>query len=127
AGIRYRYYASLPHLKGESKTTSVGSVSRISATDIENVVINSVKEHLAAQRGEPSASNEYGEDRSLIAEQVVRVDVHKKCLVLRLNVVGQEEAHPTDGELITIPWVKPPSRKSRQILIPLGASQSEVR
>src|SRR4051794_19159821 len=71
AGIRYRYYASLPHLKGESKTTSVGSVSRIPATDIENVVINSVKEHFAAQRGEPSASNEYREDRSVIAEQVV--------------------------------------------------------
>src|SRR6266446_6694455 len=36
AGIRYRYYASLPHLKGESKTVSVGSVSRIPATDIED-------------------------------------------------------------------------------------------
>src|SRR3954451_15314446 len=39
AGIRYRYYASLPHLKGESKTLSVGSVSRIPATDIEDIVI----------------------------------------------------------------------------------------
>jgi site-specific DNA recombinase len=33
AGLRYRYYVSLPHLKGESKTVSVGSVSRIPATD----------------------------------------------------------------------------------------------
>jgi hypothetical protein len=29
--------------------------------------------------------------------------------------------------LISIPWEKPPSRKSRQILVPLGASRGEVR
>ena len=36
AGVRYRYYVSLPHLHGESKTASVGSVSRVPATDIED-------------------------------------------------------------------------------------------
>src|SRR3954447_9176217 len=84
AGIRYRYYASQPHFKGESKTTSVGSVSRIPAPDIENIVIKSVKAHLAAQHGQPNASNAYADDRSLIAEQVVRIDVHKNSLMLRL-------------------------------------------
>src|SRR5260370_12854893 len=43
-GIRYRYYVSLPHLKGESKTVSVGSVSRIPATDIEDIIVKSVNE-----------------------------------------------------------------------------------
>jgi site-specific DNA recombinase len=127
AGIRYRYYASLPHLKGESKTVSVGSVSRIPASDIENIVIESVKEHLAAQHGKPNASNTCGEDRSLIAEQVGRIDVHKNCLMVRLKVADQEDCHSMDGELISIPWEKPPSRKSRQILVPLGASRIEVR
>jgi DNA invertase Pin-like site-specific DNA recombinase len=126
-GIRYRYYASLPHLRGESKTVSVGSVSRIPATDIENIVIKSVKEHLAAQRGERRASNPYGDDRSLIAEQMVRIDAHKNCLMVRLKVTDQEESDSADGELLSIPWEKPPSRKSRQILVPLGASRSEVR
>jgi site-specific DNA recombinase len=126
-GIRYRYYASLPHLRGESKTVSVGSVSRIPATDIENIVIKSVKEHLAAQRGERRASNPSGDDRSLIAEQVVRIDAHKNCLIVRLKVTDQEESDSTDGELLSIPWEKPLSRKSRQILVPLGASRSEVR
>ena len=32
-----------------------------------------------------------------------------------------------DGQLLSIPWQKPPSRKSRQILIPLGVSRNEVR
>jgi hypothetical protein len=36
AGIRYRYYVSLPHLRGESKTASVGSISRIPAAEIEH-------------------------------------------------------------------------------------------
>ena len=40
AGIRYRYYASLPHLKAMSKTASVGSVSRIPAADIEASLSN---------------------------------------------------------------------------------------
>src|SRR3979411_558021 len=35
AGLRYPYYVSLPHLKGDSKTLSVGPVPRIPATDIE--------------------------------------------------------------------------------------------
>jgi site-specific DNA recombinase len=127
AGIRYRYYTSAPHLKGESKTTSVGSVSRIPATDIENIVIKSVKQHLAGQQGKPGASNAYGEDRSRIAEQVVRINVHKNCLMVRLKVANQEECHSTDRELMSIPWEKPPSRKSRQILLPIGVFRSEVR
>ena len=57
AGMRYRYYASLPHLKGESKTTSVGSISRIPATDIEAIVVKSAKEHLGVQHGQSSASS----------------------------------------------------------------------
>ena len=44
AGIRYRYYVSLPHLHGESKTASVGSVSRVPATDIEDTVVKSLNE-----------------------------------------------------------------------------------
>ncbi len=57
AGIRYRYYVSLPHLKGESKTVSVGSVSRIPAADIEDIIVKSVNEHPAAQHDQPSSSS----------------------------------------------------------------------
>jgi site-specific DNA recombinase len=128
AGIRYRYYASLPHLKGESKTASVGSVSRIPATDIEDIIVNSVNEHLVAQHGPPTSRSAHADDRGmLIAEQVVRIDVHKDRLIVRFKSVGTEESHPKDGQLQSIPWQKPPSRKSRQILIPLGVSRNEVR
>jgi site-specific DNA recombinase len=128
AGIRYRYYVSLPHLKGESKTVSVGSVSRIPATDIEDIIIKSVNEHLVAQHGESSSTSAHAVDRSVIAEQVVRIDVHKNRLVARFKSAGPEEgSHSTDDQLLSIPWQKPPSRKSRQILIPLGVPRNEVR
>jgi DNA invertase Pin-like site-specific DNA recombinase len=129
AGIRYRYYASLPHLKGESKTVSVGSVSRIPATDIEDIIVKSVNEHLVAQRGQPGSSSAHADDRGvMIAEQVVRIDVHKDRLIVRFKSAGTEEgSHSTDGQLLSIPWQKPPSRKSRQILIPLGVPRNEVR
>jgi site-specific DNA recombinase len=129
AGIRYRYYASLPHLKGESKTVLVGSVSRIPATDIEDITVKSVNEHLVAQHGQPTASTAHAEDPGvMIAEQVVRIEVHKDRLIVRFRSAGTEEgSHSTDGQSLSIPWQKPPSRKSRQILIPLGVARNEVR
>jgi hypothetical protein len=122
AGIRYRYYISLPHLKGESRTVSVGSVSRIPATDIEDIIVKSVNEHLVAQPDQRSSSRAHADDRGvMIAEQVVRIDVHKDRLIVRFKYAGtEEESHSTDAQLLSIPWQKPPSRKSRQILIPLG-------
>jgi site-specific DNA recombinase len=127
AGIRYRYYASLPHLKGESKTVSVGSVSRIPATDIEDIIVKSVNEHLVAPHDQPTPSSANADDRGvMIAEQVVRIDVHKDRLIVRFKSAGTEQ-ESTDGQLLSIPWQKPPSRRSRQILIPLGVARNEVR
>ncbi len=129
AGIRYRYYVSLPHLNGESKTSSVGSVSRIPATDIEDIIVKSVNEHVCAQHDQPNSSGAHADDRGvIIAEQVVRIDVHRDHLIVRFKSAGTEEGSPsTDGDLLSIPWQKPPSRKSRQILIPLGVPKNEVR
>jgi site-specific DNA recombinase len=49
AGIRYRYYASASVLNGEAKTASAGSVSRVPAADIEDIVLKSLEAHFAAQ------------------------------------------------------------------------------
>ena len=124
AGIRYRYYVSLPHLNGESKTVSIGSVSRIPATAIEDLIVKSVNEHLVAQHGQLSSSSAQADDRGvMLAEQVVRIDVHKDRLIVRFKSAGNEEGSVS----LSIPWQKPPSRKSRQILIPLGVPKNEVR
>src|SRR5882757_6740302 len=56
AGIRYRYCVSLPPLHGESKTASVGSVSRVAATDTEDIIVKCLNEHLIAQKAKPASS-----------------------------------------------------------------------
>src|SRR3954466_13906469 len=72
AGIRYRYYVSLPHLHGESKIASVGSVSRIPATDIEDIVLKSITEHLIARRERPASGAANVGDRKLVIERSAR-------------------------------------------------------
>jgi hypothetical protein len=59
-------------------------------------------------------------------EQVVRIDVHEDRLVIRLKSADDEET-PHAADVLSIPWQKPPSRKSRQILIPHGIPKSEIR
>src|SRR3979411_416369 len=77
AGVRYRYYVSLPHLHGESKTGSVGSISRISATEIEDVIVKSLTEHLIVQKEKLASSTANIDDRQLILEQVARIEVQE--------------------------------------------------
>jgi site-specific DNA recombinase len=67
-------------------------------------------------------------DGKAALEQVVRIDVHEDRLAIRLKSAHDEEtADAADGHLLSIPWQKPPSRKSRQILIPDGIPKSEIR
>src|SRR5258707_371869 len=128
AGARYRYYVSLPHLHGESKTASVGSVSRVPATDIENIIVKSLNEHLIAQKETPASSRTRVRDSKAALEQVVRIDVYEDRLAVRLKSAGDDEtSDAADGYLLSIPWQKPPSRKSRQILIPHGIPKTEIR
>jgi site-specific DNA recombinase len=127
AGVRYRYYVSLPHLHGESKTASVGSVSRVPATDIESVIVKSLNEHLIAQKEKPASSLSHVRDGKAALEQVARIDVHEDRLAVRLKSADEETSEAADEHLLSIPWQKPPSRKSRQILIPHGIPENEIR
>jgi site-specific DNA recombinase len=127
AGVRYRYYVSLPHLHGESKTASVGSVSRVPATDIESTIVKSLNEHLIAQKEKPFFSLTLVRDGKAALERVARIDVHEDRLAVRLKSAGGEASDAADDYLLSIPWQKPPSRKSRQILIPHGIPKSEIR
>jgi site-specific DNA recombinase len=128
SGVRYRYYASLPHLHGESKTASVGSVSRVPATDIEDVIVKSLHEHLIAQKEKPSSSGTQVGDRKVLQDSIERIDVHENHLTIRLKSADDDEtSDSTDDHLLCIPWQKPPSKKDRQILLPHSVPRSEVR
>jgi site-specific DNA recombinase len=125
AGVRYRYYVSTPFLHGEAKTASAGSVSRVPAAEIEDVVVKSLREHLAANEATISAAR-LG-DLGTLALLVAGIVVHKDRLVIQLKSDNAEEASvcPDDRSLI-IPWQKTPSKKPRQILLP-HTSRSNFR
>jgi site-specific DNA recombinase len=128
SGIRYRYYVSLPHLHGESKTAPVGSVSRIPATNVEDVIVKSVREHLIAQKEKPSFSGTQVGDRKVFQDSIPRIDVHGDRLNIQLKSGDDEETSDTTSDhILSIPWQKPPSKRARQILLPRGIPRNEVR
>jgi hypothetical protein len=128
AGIRYRYYVSTRVLHGEAKTASAGSISRVPAPDIEDIVVKFLKEHLAARKDGATTSVVRLGNRGALAQLVAGIVVHKDRLIVRLKSNDADEAsdYPDDRSL-TIPWQKPPSKRSRRILLPRDASRGDVR
>jgi site-specific DNA recombinase len=128
AGVRYRYYVSTPFLHGEAKTAAAGSVSRVPAADIEDTTVKSLREHLATKQDPSSTSATHFADRGALAQLVAGIVVHRDQLIIRLKSDHADEASDCpDDQSLTIPWQKPPSKKSRQILLPHNASRSDVR
>src|SRR5438552_16933651 len=74
-GIKYRYYLSSPLLHGQPGRG--GSVRRVPAAEVEALVECAVREHL----GDPTES----EDRDLIRNHVVRVEVQAGQLTVELR------------------------------------------
>jgi site-specific DNA recombinase len=85
AGLRYRYYVSLPHLHGESKTACVGSVSRVPAADAEDTIVKALDEYLIAHKEKPASGIAHPSNRSAVLERVARIEVHRDRLVIQFN------------------------------------------
>ena len=105
-----------------------GSVSRVPAADIEDTVVKSLNEHLAAKRNGSTTSALPLGNRSTLAELIAGIFVHRDRLVVRFKSDHTDEASDRpDDQSLTIPWQKPPSKRARRILLPHNASRSEVR
>jgi site-specific DNA recombinase len=78
-GARYRYYVS--HAILQKRENDAGSVSRISAPDVERVVVKAVREYCA------SGSNgdaDLIDDRELIARHVERITINSSAIETQL-------------------------------------------
>jgi hypothetical protein len=128
AGIRYRYYVSTPFLHGEAKTASAGSVSRVPAADIEDTVVKFLREYLATEDEGATTGIVPLWGRGDLAQLVAGIVVHRERLLIRLKSDNTDEGSDSpDYQEHTIPWQKPPSKRSRRILLPHNASRSDVR
>jgi hypothetical protein len=131
AGLRYRYYVSSPHLHGESKTAAVGSVSRVPAADIEEIVVKSLNEHPVPENGAGTSNVVRASDRETILGRIGRIDVYRDQLLVRFKSDDPadlaEAGSSSQTQNLAIPWLKPPSKRPRQILLPHGVSRRAVR
>ena len=118
-GIKYRYYISSALLQGRAK--QAGTVSRISAHEIEALILKSVRDHL----DEPTTEIE---DAVLIHDHVVRVEVQPDRLVIRLaKSKGADRKRKRSRDVIKVPWHKTPSTRRREILQPESGSPQDAR
>jgi site-specific DNA recombinase len=114
-GVRYRYYVS--HAILQKRKTDAGSVARVPAAEIETLVLDGIRKHLAST-GETNHSTTIA-DRDLIERHVERVIIKPQALEVRLVPTSEASAlteEPgtkdlTPGQLptpaITLAWAAP--------------------
>jgi site-specific DNA recombinase len=97
-GVRYRYYVS--HAILQKRKAEAGSVARVPAPEIENLVLDGVRKHRAsmAVAEQPTAMD----DRHLIERYVDSVIVKPQALEIRL-VLASEASAPTAEPSINAP------------------------
>ena len=119
SGVRYRYYASAVLFQGQSNKAP--KLKRVPGVEIENLVLAAARKHLVllprnrAQANDTPSSN----DRELISNHVVRVDVNRDHLAVQL--APQARMKRRRG-LLKIPWKKTPSKQPREIIPPASSS-----
>ncbi len=142
-GRRWRYYVSRAALSGRKQ--EAGSVVRIPAAEIENLIANAVGAHLAARanaidgchagrdggRGDCAITqNESGRmPRYLPSENDVRnaigratVSATRIEIVLNELIVGEGQ-----DRVLTLPWTRASSRRRREIIQGVGEAQRPLR
>ena len=118
-GARYRYYVS--HAMLQNRKGEAGNIARVPAPEIESLVCEGMRRHLAAMGEAGPATG--SADRDLIERHVARVIVTPQALEVRLNPAGEQAEDPRPAS--RLPAVRQ-SRSSfpgsRQALWPLRAS-----
>src|SRR6202023_2620567 len=100
-GLKYRYSLSCVLFHGAAERA--GSVRRVPATDIEALVIRSVREHL-----KPSQEID---DRSLVNTHVARVEVQPEQLVIQLAETQRSDRQNEGANgALQVSWQKTISR-----------------
>ena len=114
---KYRYYLSSALFNGAADCA--GSVRRVPATDIEALVIKSVREHL--KPAQPI------DDRNLVATHVARVELQPSELIIHLAQLEVSDRKVSAENSLRIAWRKAPTTRRREILLPEGTLQQNAR
>jgi DNA invertase Pin-like site-specific DNA recombinase len=119
-GIKYRYYLSSALLQGQPD--QAGSVSRVPAAEIENLVLHTLRHHRSQSADK--------DDVTLIQAHVARVEVCSDHLTIHLTDKDKQAGgskRPRGRSVLHVSWRKTPSRRRREILLPASSSRDGVR
>jgi site-specific DNA recombinase len=119
-GIKYRYYLSSSLLHGQPGRA--GSVRRVPAADVEALVASAVRGHI-----EDSTERD---DRDLIRDHVVRVEIQARQLAVELKTEAPGDpanALDRDRLVLRLPWKKMPMKRQREIMAPASGSPQDRR
>jgi site-specific DNA recombinase len=117
-GVQYRYYLSSALLQGQAERS--GSVRRLAATEVENLVIQSVRDHV-----KPA---EAIDARGLVDAYIARIDLRPDQLAVKLiQTEATDGGQPKGTDTLHIPWSKTPPTRRREILLPADLSQQRTR
>jgi site-specific DNA recombinase len=125
-GARYRYYVSAPLMQGRRE--EVGSVSRIPAPDIEQLVIDAVRTATVpagrVEDGSPS-------DRELVDQRLKRVEVRSGAVLIEITTGEDELMQGADAaparSVFTVPWCVLPSRVRREVKVSPSAQSDDLK
>jgi hypothetical protein len=115
--VKYRYYLSSALLQGTAERD--GSVRRVPASEIETLIVKSVRDHL-----KPSQPID---DRSLVHTHVARVEVQPDRLIIHLADAPETKASCEKPSTLQVPWRKTSARPRREILLPAGIRPEHAR
>ena len=119
-GARYRYYVSHPIL--QKRNNEAGTVSRVSASDIEATVLKAARGHLEERGSVPG--HEHLTDQDLVAHSVERVILKPQAIEIRFATPEQVEgAGEQTAVIVAVPW-KPTGMAAVKGLLHAPASKT---
>jgi site-specific DNA recombinase len=138
-GVRYRYYISCALIQGQPDKAA--TLNRVSATEIETVIISALRKHLKVQSNNKPGAQGSGSpnDKDLISTHIARVDVKPDHLAVQLcgkpdqRSRERHQALSSEGGMadhanantMVVPWRKTPSKRPREIILPAGTSSRQ--
>jgi hypothetical protein len=96
----------------------------VPAAEIQQVIVSELQRHLHGERSQnTNRNNPMVFDHDALVSLVSRIEVQRTKLIISLKPGDQS----TDAATLSVPWQKPPSKRSRQILLPHGARRESTR
>jgi DNA invertase Pin-like site-specific DNA recombinase len=129
-GVRYRYYVSQPYLRGHAEPPA-GVIIRVPAAEIETAITKAIEEH---RRNAAPTKSSTGDNTDL-SEEIEHIEVRKCELAVWLKAAGDKQQEGDAGQPVAIeqapslliPWIKPPAKRFKEILLPAAIERPRVR